>query len=164
MLDVCNEYSWKWCFRFNAKQSYILQFSLSPHEKNLIYNICSLSGEARNFFPEFNIRLYDKNSESDYFFSSTKIRIFFSATLGIRIFFLLFFWLTSLQGKIFLTATWLKLMKFVLLLLPGHFLIQPLFQRFCPRGNGHGRDVRNSLFQRKKKPSIIGRTRILSSI
>ena len=40
------------------------------------------------FFPEYNIRLYDKNSESDFFFSSTKIRIFFSATLGIRIFFL----------------------------------------------------------------------------
>ena len=40
------------------------------------------------FFQEFNIRLYDKNSESDYFFSSIKIRIFFSATLGIRIFFL----------------------------------------------------------------------------
>jgi hypothetical protein len=39
-------------------------------------------------FQEFNIRLYDKNSESDYFFPSTKIRIFFSATLGIRIFFL----------------------------------------------------------------------------
>ena len=39
------------------------------------------------FFPKFNIRLYDKNSESDNFFSSTKIRIFFSATLGIRIFF-----------------------------------------------------------------------------
>jgi hypothetical protein len=33
------------------------------------------------FFPEFKIRLYDKNSESDYFFSSTKFRIFFSATL-----------------------------------------------------------------------------------
>jgi hypothetical protein len=29
----------------------------------------------------------DKNSESDYFFPSTKIRIFVSATLGIRIFF-----------------------------------------------------------------------------
>ena len=43
---------------------------------------------ARIFFPEFSIRLYDKNSESDYiFFSSTKIRIFFSAILGIRIFF-----------------------------------------------------------------------------
>ena len=47
----------------------------------------SLSHKARNFFPEFNIRLYDKNSESDFIFSSTKIRIFFPATLGIRIFF-----------------------------------------------------------------------------
>ena len=27
-----------------------------------------LSCKARNFFPEFNKRLYDKNSESDYFF------------------------------------------------------------------------------------------------
>jgi hypothetical protein len=36
-----------------------------------------LSRKARIFFPEFNTRLYDKNSESDYFFSSTKIRIFF---------------------------------------------------------------------------------------
>jgi hypothetical protein len=39
------------------------------------------------FSPEFNIRLYDKNSESDLFFPPPKIRIFFSATLGIRIFF-----------------------------------------------------------------------------
>jgi hypothetical protein len=46
-----------------------------------------LSHKARIFFPEFNIRLYDKDSESDYFFFSTKIRIFFSATLEIRIFF-----------------------------------------------------------------------------
>jgi hypothetical protein len=47
-----------------------------------------LSRKARIFFPEFNIRLYDKNSESDYFFFlSTKIRIFFSATLEIRKFF-----------------------------------------------------------------------------
>ena len=45
-----------------------------------------LSRKARIFFPEFNIRLYDKNFELDYFFSSTRIRIFFSATLGIRIF------------------------------------------------------------------------------
>ena len=27
-----------------------------------------LSLKARIFFPEFNIRLYDKNSESEYFF------------------------------------------------------------------------------------------------
>ena len=40
------------------------------------------------FFPEFNIRLYDKNSESHCFFFSPKIRIFFSATLEIRLFFL----------------------------------------------------------------------------
>ena len=40
-------------------------------------------------YPEFNIRLYDKISESDFFFfPSIKIRIFFSATLGIRICFL----------------------------------------------------------------------------
>ena len=44
-----------------------------------------LSRKARFFFPEFNNRLYDKNSESDYFFSFTKIRIFVSATLGIII-------------------------------------------------------------------------------
>ena len=47
-----------------------------------------LSHEARIFFPEYSIRLYDKNSESYFLFSSTKIRIFFSATMGIRVFFL----------------------------------------------------------------------------
>ena len=39
-----------------------------------------LSRKARNCFPEFNIRLYDNNSESEnqiIFFSFTKIRIFF---------------------------------------------------------------------------------------
>ena len=41
-----------------------------------------LSREVRIFFPEFNIMLYDKNSESDYFFSSTKIRIFFFSNIG----------------------------------------------------------------------------------
>jgi hypothetical protein len=53
-------------------------------------NVFSDNTRARIFifFTEFNIRLYDKNSESHYFFSSTKIRIFFSSTLGIRIFFL----------------------------------------------------------------------------
>jgi hypothetical protein len=34
--------------------------------------------EARIFFPEFNIRLYDKNSESDYlFFPPPKSEYFF---------------------------------------------------------------------------------------
>ena len=56
------------------------------YSDNTRVRIFFLSRKARIFFPEFNIRLYDKNSQSDYFFSSTKIRIFFSATLGIRIF------------------------------------------------------------------------------
>ena len=35
--------------------------------------------KVRNFFPEFNIRLYDKNSESDYiFFLHQNQNIFFS--------------------------------------------------------------------------------------
>ena len=40
------------------------------------------------------------------------------------------------SGENVLTVTRLKLMKFVPLLLPGHFLIQPLFQRFCRLGFG----------------------------
>jgi hypothetical protein len=38
----------------------------------------SLSRKARIFFPEFNIRLYDKNSESDFFFLHQNQNIFFS--------------------------------------------------------------------------------------
>jgi hypothetical protein len=38
-----------------------------------------LSCKAQIFFPEFNIRLYDKNSESEYFFFlHQKQNIFFS--------------------------------------------------------------------------------------
>jgi hypothetical protein len=36
-----------------------------------------LSHKARIFFPEFNIRLYDKNSESDFFFPPPKSEYFF---------------------------------------------------------------------------------------
>ena len=39
------------------------------------------------FFSKFNMRLYDKNSESDYFFFLHQNQNMFSATLGIRIFF-----------------------------------------------------------------------------
>ena len=46
-----------------------------------------LSREAQILFPEINIRLYDKNSESDYFFFLHQNQNIFSATLGIRIFF-----------------------------------------------------------------------------
>jgi hypothetical protein len=43
--------------------------------------------QSAKFFPVFDIRLYDKNSESDFFFLHQNQNIF-SATLGIRIFFL----------------------------------------------------------------------------
>jgi hypothetical protein len=34
------------------------------------------------FFPEFNIRLYDKNSESDYFFSLHQNQNIFFSNIG----------------------------------------------------------------------------------
>jgi hypothetical protein len=46
-----------------------------------------LSREAQFFFPEFNIRLYDKNSESDFFFLHQNQNIFFSNIGNQNIFF-----------------------------------------------------------------------------
>jgi hypothetical protein len=65
---------------------FVQNFFFGQYESYNIYFFCRAKREF--FFQESDIRLYDKNSESDYFFSSTKIRIFFSATLGIKIFFL----------------------------------------------------------------------------
>ena len=41
-----------------------------------------LSCKARIFFPECNIRLYDKHSESDYFFSLHQNQNFFFSNIG----------------------------------------------------------------------------------
>jgi hypothetical protein len=41
-----------------------------------------LKREARNFSPEFNIRLYDKNSESDYFFFLHQNQNIFFSNIG----------------------------------------------------------------------------------
>jgi hypothetical protein len=41
-----------------------------------------LSRETRIFFPEFNIRLYDKNSESDYFFFLHQNQNIFFSNIG----------------------------------------------------------------------------------
>ena len=66
---------------------FVQNLFFGQHKSSNIVFFCRAKREF--FFPEFNIKLYDKNSESDYFFfSSTKIRLSFSATLGIRIFFL----------------------------------------------------------------------------
>ena len=40
------------------------------------------SRKARIFFPEFNIRLYDKNSESDYFFFLHQNQNIFFSNIG----------------------------------------------------------------------------------
>jgi hypothetical protein len=37
---------------------------------------------SRNFFPEINIRLYDKNSESDYFFFLHQNQNIFFSNIG----------------------------------------------------------------------------------
>ena len=58
------------------------KYFLGQHELEYFF----LSCKVRNFFPEFNIRLYDKNSESDFIFSLHQNQNIFSATLGIRIF------------------------------------------------------------------------------
>ena len=44
--------------------SFRIFFSDNTRVRILIFLSCA----KRNFFPEFNIRLYDKNSESEYFF------------------------------------------------------------------------------------------------
>jgi hypothetical protein len=41
-----------------------------------------LSRNARSFFPEFNIKLYDKNSESDYFFFLHQNQNIFFSNIG----------------------------------------------------------------------------------
>jgi hypothetical protein len=41
-----------------------------------------LSRKAEFFFPEFNIRLYDKNSESDYFFFLHQNQNIFFSNIG----------------------------------------------------------------------------------
>ena len=45
---------------------FVQNFYFGQHESQNIYLF--LSRKARIIFPEFHVRLYDKNSESDYFF------------------------------------------------------------------------------------------------
>ena len=59
-------------------------FSVNTRVRILIF----LSRKTRIFFPEYNIRLYDKNSESDYiFFPPSKSEYFFSKIGNQNIFF-----------------------------------------------------------------------------
>ena len=51
---------------FSSARNFFPEFNNRLYDKNS--NQIIFFSSARNFFPEFNNRLYDKNSESDYFF------------------------------------------------------------------------------------------------
>ena len=53
----------------------IQKFFSGQHESYNIYFFCR---KVRIFFPEFNIRLYDKNSETDFFSLHQNQNIIFS--------------------------------------------------------------------------------------
>jgi hypothetical protein len=57
-INIYGEYSYGFLFRSEI-------FFRTTQELEYLF---FLSRKAKNFFPEFNIRLYDKNSESDSYF------------------------------------------------------------------------------------------------
>ena len=64
---------------------FVQKYFSGQHELEYLF---FLSSKARNFFPKFNIRLYDKNSESEYyFFPPPKSEYFFSNIGNQNIFF-----------------------------------------------------------------------------
>jgi hypothetical protein len=63
---------------------FVQKFFLGQHELECLF---FLSRKARIFFPEFNIRLYDKNSESDYFFFLQQNQNIFFSNIGNQYFF-----------------------------------------------------------------------------
>jgi hypothetical protein len=52
---------------------FVQKFFFGQHELEYFF----LSRKARIIFPEFNIRLYDKNYESDFYFPPSKSEYFF---------------------------------------------------------------------------------------
>ena len=58
----------------------IIQNFFSDHTRGRI--LIFLQRKAQIFFPEFNIRLYDKNSESDYFFFLHQNQNIFFSNIG----------------------------------------------------------------------------------
>ena len=64
---------------------FVQKFFFGHHESLNIYFL--LSRKARIFFPEFNIGLYDKISESDYFFFLHQNQNIFFSSIGVMVFF-----------------------------------------------------------------------------
>ena len=57
---------------------FVHNFFFGQHESEYFF----LSRGGLNFFPEFNIRLYDKNSESDFFFFLHQNQNIFFSNIG----------------------------------------------------------------------------------
>ena len=68
---------------FNLKGGlwFFVSFRIFFPDKELEY-LLFMSLKARTFFPEFNIRLYDKNSESHYFFFLHQNQNIFFSNIG----------------------------------------------------------------------------------
>ena len=65
---------------FNLKGGlwFFVSFRIFFSDNTIVRIFIFLSRKAQNFVPEFNIRLYDKNSESDlFFFPPQKSEYFF---------------------------------------------------------------------------------------
>jgi hypothetical protein len=102
-------------FLFNLKGGLWIFVSFriffSDNTRVRIFNF--LSRKVRNFYSEFNIRLYDKNSESDYyFFPPTKSEYFFQqhweSEYFLRLFLkpFLYFNILSIIWQLLLSVKW----------------------------------------------------------
>ena len=65
-----------WCYGFLFRSEFFFRTT-----RELEYLFFFLR-KVRNFFPEFHIRLYDKNSESDYFFFLHQNQNIFFSNIG----------------------------------------------------------------------------------
>jgi hypothetical protein len=63
---------------------FVQKFFFGQHELEFFF----FFPKREFFFPEFNIRLYDKNSKSDYFFSLHQNQNTFFSNIGNQIIFL----------------------------------------------------------------------------
>ena len=73
-LIITRENGWWWWYRNRAQ----IFFRTTQELEYLFF----LSRKARIFFPEFDIRLFDKNSESDYFFFLHQNQNIFFSNIG----------------------------------------------------------------------------------
>jgi hypothetical protein len=86
-LDLSKAFDRVWREGLFALLWFLVSFRIFFSDNTRVRIFILFCRAKHEFFFHNSTLGYDENSESDYFFSSTKIRIFFSATLGIRIFF-----------------------------------------------------------------------------